>query len=69
MPNQQLIESIEENKSENRFHSLVIIMAMVTMLSVVGYLTFGFFGFVVSIGIALFSCLLGPQVSTAWVMR
>ena len=69
MNTNELIDAIKDNKSENRFHSIMIVLAMVALMSVVGYLTFGLFGFLVSIAFAISSCIIGQRVSTAWVMR
>ena len=67
--NQQLIAEIRENKSVNRTHSILLILGMLALLSLVGFLTFGFTGFVVSIVFTGISCLFGQRISTAWIMR
>lgn len=67
--NQQLITEIRENKSVNRTHSLLLILGMLALLSLVGYLTFGWVGFVISVLLTGISCLLGQRISTAWIMK
>lgn len=69
MRDNEFVDEIAENKTVNRFHSILLILAMVAILCVVGYLTFGLIGFVVAVLLTLVSCLLGQRVSTAWIMR
>ena len=69
MNHQELISEIQENKTVNRFHSMLLILAMLSLLSLVGYLVFGATGFVVSLVFTLLSCFFGQRVSTAWIMR
>ncbi len=69
MVNEQLIEEIQQNKAVNRWHSILLILAMTAILCVVGYLTLGFLGFVLSLGITLFTAIFGQRISTAWIMR
>ena len=64
-----LIQQIQDHKAINRFQSVILILAMLALLSVVGFLTLGTSGFVVSIFLTLLSVVLGQQVSTAWIMR
>ena len=66
---QSLIDEIKSNKSTNRFHSFLLILAMVAILAVVGLLIFGPVGFVVAILFAGGSMIFGRKVSVAWVMR
>ena len=66
---ESLIAEINENKSINRFHSILLILAMAAILSFVGYLMFGMFGFVSAIVLTLFSMFFGQRVSVAWIMR
>ena len=69
MNHQELISEIRENKSVNRWHSLLLILAMLSLLCLVGYLSFGMVGFVVSVVFTLGSCLFGQRISSAWIMR
>ena len=69
MNKRELNSEILENKAVNRMHSLLLILAMAAILCVVGYLTFGFAGFVVSLLLTLVSCLMGQRFTTAWIMR
>ena len=69
MVNEQLISEIQENKSVNRMHSLLLILSMLAILGLVGHMTFGIAGFLVSIVFVVLSCQLGQRVTTAWIMR
>lgn len=69
MVDEALIEQIKENKSVNRWHSILLVLAMAALLSVVGFLTFGAAGFLISIVFVGISCLFGQRISTAWLMR
>ena len=69
MVTEQLIDEINDNKFTNRFHSILLILAMAALLCVVGFLTFGLFGFVISIAFTAISALWGQRVSTAWIMK
>lgn len=69
MVSEHLIDEINENKSVNRFHSILLIMAMTAILSLVGYLTLGAIGFVVSILFVIFTAFFGQRISTAWIMK
>ena len=66
---QSLIEEIQSNKSTNRIHSVLLILAMVAILAIVGLLIFGPVGFVLAILFAGGSMIFGRKVSVAWVMR
>ena len=65
----KLSEEIRSNKSVNRFHSFLLILAMVAILALVGLMLFGFWGFVFAVGIACASMIFGRRVSIGWVMR
>ena len=67
--NQEFIAEIHENKSVNRTHSVLLILGMLALLSLVGFLTFGLAGFLISILFTGISCFLGQRISTAWIMR
>ena len=69
MVDYELIQEIQENKSVNRLHSILLILAMTALLSIVGFLTFGKTGFVISLVFVWLSCVMGQRVSTAWIMR
>ena len=69
MVSEHLLAEINENKSVNRFHSILLIMAMTAMLSLVGFLTLGISGFVISILFTIFAAFFGQRISTAWIMR
>ncbi len=66
---ESLIDEVNENKSVNRFHSILLILAMTALLSIVGFLTLGPIGFVISLAFVGLSCVVGQRVSTAWIMR
>ena len=65
----KLTEEIRSNKTTNRLHSFLLILAMVAILAIVGLMLFGFWGFMFAIGIACASMFFGRRVSTGWVMR
>ena len=67
--NQQLTRQISENKATNRFHSVLLILAMAALLSVVGFMLLGGFGFVLAIGLTIGSVFFARRVSLAMVMR
>ena len=69
MVSEHLLAEINENKSVNRFHSILLIMAMTAILSLVGFLTLGISGFVIAILFTVFAAFFGQRISTAWIMR
>ena len=69
MVDQQLVEQISQNKATNRLQSILLIMAMATILSVVGFLLMGRWGLVLAIGLTIVSVAISSRMSVGWVMR
>ncbi len=63
------LEHIKVNKSQNSFHSLILIVSMILLLGLIGWTLFGFWGCVIAIGLAVLGILLGERISPRVVLK
>ena len=58
-----------ENKLSNRFQSVLLVLAMATLLGVVGFMLMGSFGMMLAVGLTVVSVIFSQQISVGLVMR
>lgn len=64
-----MISEIQNNKFENRLHSIFLVLGMTALMSLVGWLLFGRWGLFGALSITMIGIVFGPRMSAKLVLR
>ena len=60
---------LKSNKNENMIHTALLVLGMIALMSGIGWMLLGKWGFLIAIGLTMFGLLLGPRLSSRIVLR